>query len=274
MTVSGEWLLVNGAHAYSTQSYGVGASLEFRATFSSATYQNLGFSADGDFNDPWVVIGQGSTAGGVYARSNNGSSILLSTTAIDTPHIYRIDWKPAGFDFYLDGAYVTTIAQSVSGSMVVQASDVNAGGGTLSADWIRVAPYASPCTFTSRSIDAGARVDWMKLSWVGTAPAGTTVGFETRSGNSATPGGTWSSWEPVGSGGTITNPNSQYVQYRATLTTTDGAQTPVVEIGQHHLRQRAHTHPQHRAGKGLEPGLVPGSPANHGSQRGPGKHRR
>ncbi len=53
-------LVVDGAHGYSNLSFGPGVSLEFRATFTATNFQNIGFTADGDFNAPWIVIGEGS----------------------------------------------------------------------------------------------------------------------------------------------------------------------------------------------------------------------
>ena len=90
-----------------------------------------------------------------------------------------------------------------------------------------MSPFASPCTFISRVIDAGQPAHWLDLSWVGAAPTGTAVTFETRTGNIALPDGSWSTWQTVNS--PITNPNGRYIQYRATLQSTDQALTPVVE---------------------------------------------
>jgi hypothetical protein len=87
---------------------------------------------------------------------------------------------------------------------------------------------STSCVFTSRIFDASIPMDWTSLVSTTTLPVGTSVVFEARSGNSASPDITWTSWQSV-SGGTITNPGSRYIQYRATLSTTDSGQTPVVE---------------------------------------------
>ncbi len=226
-TVSGGSVTVDGARAFTTASFSPGTSLQFRATFTNAQFQYAGFATDGDINAPWMVIGQGNSAGAVYARRDDGGDVLLSSTTIGTPHIYRIDWTPTGFDYYIDGVFITNISRVISSNMVFIVSDYNAGGNDPSIDWVRITPYVTPCTFTSRVIDAGSVVDWLDLTSTGSTPTGTSVGFETRSGDTAIPDGTWSAFQAVNS--PIASPNSRYIQYRATLANTDSTQTPVVE---------------------------------------------
>jgi hypothetical protein len=225
--VSSGVLTVDGARAYSNLNFGPGTSLEFRATFSVAQFQNIGFASNGDFGAPWIVIGEGSSTDGVYARMDNGTSIRLSTTTLGTPHVYRIDWTTSGFAFYVDGVLASTVTRQVTSNMVVMISDYNTGGGTLAVDWVRVTPYLSPCTFTSRVFDAGRAVDWLELNWTGSAPTSTTAAFETRSGNTMTPGSGWTNWQAVGS--PVSSPDNQYIQYRLTMTATNTMVTPVVE---------------------------------------------
>jgi glycosyltransferase involved in cell wall biosynthesis len=51
--------------------------MEFVATYTAAAFQNIGFAADGVFSSPWVVIGEGGSTGGVYARSDSTADVLL-----------------------------------------------------------------------------------------------------------------------------------------------------------------------------------------------------
>ncbi len=100
----------------------------------------------------------------------------------------------------------------------------------MTVDWLRMSPYASRGTFESRVFDSGkSGTDWISLTSTTQKPAGTEVTFETRSGNSATPDGTWSGWEAVGSGGTIASPSGRYVQYRANLSSPDSSVSPTIE---------------------------------------------
>jgi len=68
--------------------------------------------------------------------------------------------------------------------------------------------------------DAGGVARWGRLSWRGETPPGTSIGFQTRSGNSAEPDETWSAWSaPVRSrdGGVVESPPARYLQWRATM---------------------------------------------------------
>jgi hypothetical protein len=79
--------------------------------------------------------------------------------------------------------------------------------------------------------DSGTASRWGSLNWRADAPAGCTVRFRTRSGNSAKPDRTWSDWsEPLtdASGSHIASPNARYIQWKAELAGGAGG-TPVLE---------------------------------------------
>jgi hypothetical protein len=78
--------------------------------------------------------------------------------------------------------------------------------------------------------DTGTASRWGSLSWRADTPAGTTLAFRTRSGNSAKPDRTWSEWSPPVSdpnGSAITSPNARYIEWKAEMTGTNG-NTPIV----------------------------------------------
>ena len=78
--------------------------------------------------------------------------------------------------------------------------------------------------------DSGTASRWGSLNWRADAPAGCSVRFRTRSGNSAKPDRTWSDWsEPLAdaSGSRIASPNARYIQWKAELVGTGG--TPVLD---------------------------------------------
>jgi len=79
--------------------------------------------------------------------------------------------------------------------------------------------------------DAGSPARWGSLSWRAAMPAGTSLSFRTRSGNSMRPDRTWSDWsEPVSdpAGSRIVSPNARYVQWKAEFTGRNGS-TPVLD---------------------------------------------
>ena len=68
------------------------------------------------------------------------------------------------------------------------------------------------------------------LTAVTATTASTGVSFETRTGQTPNAGdATWSGYQPVGSGGAIQSPAARYIQYRATLNTSDNRVTPSLD---------------------------------------------
>ncbi|MGA8925632.1 MAG: Ig-like domain-containing protein, partial [Solirubrobacterales bacterium] len=74
----------------------------------------------------------------------------------------------------------------------------------------------------------GQTADWGALSWNSATPSGTGIAISVRTGNTPTPDGTWSAFTPIASSGGDIPGNSRYVQYRAQLTSSDPAQTPML----------------------------------------------
>jgi hypothetical protein len=240
VTLSGGRVVVDGAR-FNTEpvsGYGPGRSLEFVATFAAAPYQHVGFGAGNDtsptdvFNiTPFVIFSSGSSGTTLQARvwSSNNTDISLGAGYLGSPHRYRIDWNASSVDFYIDGTLVHSEPQSVPGTMRPAISDLSVGGATLSVDWIRMTPYASSGSFTSRVFDAGHSVNWDAMTWSAGTPAGTSLSLLVRTGDTATPDGTWSPFSSVPSSGTMLGVTSRYLQYRADLATSDPAVTPSLE---------------------------------------------
>ncbi len=105
-------------------------------------------------------------------------------------------------------------------------SDLIQNDAWLIVDWMRMLPYASPCTFTSRILDAGGTVSWDTLSWTGTIPTGTNLTLSYRTGDTSNPDGTWTSFTNVANSGAALSGNSRYIQYQANLSTTDARPNP------------------------------------------------
>ena len=85
-------------------------------------------------------------------------------------------------------------------------------------------------TYEAPVHDAGTAARWGSVSWRAELPAGCSLVFRTRSGNSARPDRTWSDWsealsDPTGS--RITSPNARYVQWKAELAG-NGTATPLL----------------------------------------------
>jgi hypothetical protein len=83
------------------------------------------------------------------------------------------------------------------------------------------AEHAPRGTYESEPGDAQMLATWGALSWHGTIPNGSKIELATRSGNTATPDDTWSSWSTnaiPSDGAPIASPKARYLQWRAVLT--------------------------------------------------------
>jgi hypothetical protein len=248
-TVSGGTVTVDGARLTPVSLTGwsptaqVPVVMEFVATFNAAQYQNAGLGAGDNTisstgmyatgDEPWAMFGTAGTADTLYTRLNPGGDVAIPNSAnyIGSSHRYRIEWRADNMvEFFIDGASVGSRTATFGAiTMRPGVSDYNAGGPSLIVDWLRmIPPYVTSCEFESRIHDGGELVDWTTLVATATLPSGTSISFDARSGNSSSPDISWTSWQAVNSG-SLTNPGSQYIQYRARLTTTDPGQTPVVE---------------------------------------------
>jgi hypothetical protein len=231
-TYSGGQVSVDGTHLATNATFGPGSTVEYMATYSAGNFQNVGFTADAAFDIPWVVIGRaGLGDNNIYARSSDGSSSLIGTNLLGTPHKYRIEWSVSGsFLFYVDDVLIATpgITMTVSSAMNVQISDYPSGGVSLSVDWIRVMPYATPGTFESKVFDAASLKNWGNISWTSQTPSGTALSISVREGNTPIPDTSWTNYALIASSGTNVGGTSRYIQYKADLSTSNSSLTPVL----------------------------------------------
>ena len=229
--VSGGLLTVDGARASTDTSYGAGRVLEFVATFGAATFEHAGFASNVDSDPPWIFFSTKDTSTTLFARTHTGGAQIdnaIPGNWIGSPHLYRIEWNVSSVLFFIDGTLVDTQTVSIAGPLRVLASELNPGGGALSVDWIRLTPYASSGVFTSRVFDAGQTVGWGNASWTAGLPAGTAIALAVRTGNTPVPDGTWTPFTSISNGGVIPG-STRYIQYQATLSTSDPSATPVLQ---------------------------------------------
>ena len=107
------------------------------------------------------------------------------------------------------------------------ASDLTSGSGNLSLDWIRLRPYSAAGAFTSRVVDAGFVANWETVTWGADTPSGTSVLLFVRTGPTPVPDANWSTFTPVGNGGSV-GQIAEYIQYRVDLSTADPTKTPTL----------------------------------------------
>ncbi|WP_255436511.1 N,N-dimethylformamidase beta subunit family domain-containing protein [Tessaracoccus sp. MC1756] len=233
-TVSTGTATVDGAilgYGTTAAMYGPGRSVEFVATFGATSFQHAGFGVDMNDVARWAIFSTNNSSTTLYARTNNNGAtadFALNGSLIGSSHTYRIDWLPTQVVFWVDGVKVHTANVEITGNMRPVASDLNVGGPALVLDSATMwPPYVTNGVFESRIHDAGAVVTWGTLDYDATLPLGTSLNLEVRTGNTATPDGTWTQYAPVADGAAVAQAG-RYLQYRATLATTDVNATPVL----------------------------------------------
>jgi hypothetical protein len=230
-TVSGGTITADGARVGPQTFFEPGRSLEFSARFGPGAFEHVGFGVNLS-GPPWAIVSTIGDADAVYARTSNGSEQIDVFPGIKAsePHRYRIAWTGTGAEYWVDGARVITHPVPITASLRPLVSDYFTSGGTTTAHWLRMSPYAGSGTFTSRVLDTGSGGSpWLALEADSVTPAGTTIALATRAGDSPTPDASWSSWQPVAAGGAIASPAARYVQYQAVLTSSADDVTPTLE---------------------------------------------
>jgi hypothetical protein len=211
----------------------VGTPIEGKVAFGSSVNEYFGLATDVSttVGNYWAVFSTRSSTNTLFARVNiNGTSHDVSLGGLPSGfHDYLVQSVSGGYQFYVDGALKTTIAFAIPTGTALKAVLSNTSTTVaLQADWVRYGAYVSSGTFVSSVFDAGRLARWGKMSWTATLPAGTTMTVLTRSGNTATPDGSWSAWSSVSNGGTIASPAARYIQYEIVFTTTSSILTPTL----------------------------------------------
>ena len=230
-TVSSGALVVNGSRASTTATFTPGRALEFVATFTGEAFQHVGLGLT--LNETPFILFSTNSGGAIWARTHNGTAftntqIAGSTSLLNVPQRFRIEWNASSVVFFINGATVATHNITIPTALRPIVSDYLAGAQPIRVDWLRLTPYAASGTFTSRVIDGGGPTAWGAVTWTSEIPAGTSVVVQVRTGATATPDGSWTGFTTVGASGGSIGQTGRYVQYRLQLSTSDDRQTPVV----------------------------------------------
>ena len=130
------------------------------------------------------------------------------------------------------------VMAEVSASQLTTVIDLGDTGMLLGAAnmgaLFRVGPgHAEAGTLESTPFDASTWSAWGRLSWRAKTPGGTSIRFQTRSGNSSRPDSSWSPWAELDDGddgsGQAVSPNARFAQWRAQLSSSKRAQTPTLQ---------------------------------------------
>ena len=167
---------MDGALARTTSTFGAGHTLEFAATFSGNAHQHGGLGEDFN-NGVWAKFSTFG-GGGLYARTANGLGSIdtfIPGTWTGASHVFRIERQPTVVNYFIDGVQVASHVMGIANPLRLAFSDFTTGGGSVRVEWVRLKPYVTPGTFTSRIFDAGTVVTWDNMDWSLTTPTGTTI---------------------------------------------------------------------------------------------------
>ena len=189
-----------------------------------------------------VEISPDSTAETIWS-SNNESIFGL---AVRNGHVlFSTDTNGRIFDLdpKRDGEKLTLLAEtheSLTTRLLLGGSDLYAATSNA-AKLFRI--EASPTregTFEAPVKDTKSVSRWGALAWRGEVPAGCTLQFYTRSGNSDRPDHTWSDWAgPYNnpSGDPVVSPPARYIQWKALFRASGGASPTLDEATISYLNQ-------------------------------------
>jgi hypothetical protein len=150
--------------------------------------------------------------------------------------IFELDAKPDGGKLTL----LTETHESLATRLLVGGSDLYAATSNV-AKLFRIG--SSPTregTYESPVKDTKFISHWGVLAWRGEVPAGCTMQFFTRSGNSDHPDDTWSDWAGPYSNPNddpVTSPPARYVQWKVILHTSGSASPTLDEVTLSYLNQ-------------------------------------
>jgi hypothetical protein len=125
------------------------------------------------------------------------------------------------------GVAEQTAASFRRGSTTGQAAIGTSGFGsvTLADDASGTNGKRRSGSFDSGVVDAQAMVDWDRVMLRADVPSGCTLTVRVRTGSTAVPDGSWSSWRTVADGDRV-GKGSRYIQYRVELTSQARTGTP------------------------------------------------
>jgi len=113
---------------------------------------------------------------------------------------------------------IQTLHRTAAGEVILATANMGLG--------YRIGAVVREGSYESETIDAAALTRWGALRWRGDGK----LVFQTRSGNTRNPEGSWSEWQPLtdaGGSGQITSPAARFLQWRCILQ--DGEKKPFLK---------------------------------------------
>jgi hypothetical protein len=217
---NGEWGYVNSTHS---------SNMPADATITNVTIC-LDFKLDTKWDDNTgdkvrIFVGENSTGSWTYTQ------VAICQASNCTP------WETEATRCYDVTSIINTVSKAKNIRLSIYGNQDGDGKQDIFDDWNYVnITYTQPGVyFSSGELISSVfnstftPADWRLIRWNADIPTGTSsLTIQTRTGNTSTPDGTWSSFTNQSNDTDVTSPNSKYIQYKAILTTADVSKTPVL----------------------------------------------
>lgn len=175
-----------------------------------------------------------SSRGSIFGLAARGGHVIFSTD--DDGRIFELTPSPAGSGLTL----LTETRESLPTRILAAENGLFVATSNV-AKLIRIGHgFAPNGVYVSPVKDARFSSQWGRISWQATAPAGSSLQFFTRSGNSARPDNTWSAWtgpytNPEGS--SIESTPARYLQWKAVFHGSGDASPSLSDVQVSYLNQ-------------------------------------
>ena len=170
----------------------------------------------------------------IFGLAVRNDHVLFTTDS--NGRIFDLDAKPDSEKLTI----LTETHESLATRLLLGGSDLYAATSNVAKLFRIGASPAHEGTFESPVKDTKFISRWGVLAWRGDVPAGCTLQFYTRSGNSDRPDHTWSDWAGPYSnpdGDAVTNPPARYIQWKAVLHASANGSPTLDEVTVSYLNQ-------------------------------------
>ena len=190
----------------------------------------------------WAVLFTRGDQSTIYAQVNVNGTIREVDTGVSPSetmygHGMRIEPTALGFDFFVHSFLndpSLPVASINDAGVFPGGTDVRVLFGAhpdtpLYVDHVEAGGYQSGGTLVTEVFDERLSGGWGSLRAAFSflqSPEGTGFSFETRTGQTASPDGSWSDWQALGTDGAIASPDGRYIQIRVTFLTPTTTRTP------------------------------------------------
>ena len=179
----------------------------------------------------WAAFVTKGSENTLYAQINIGGTLQQVNLGPEEHFggIFRIEPTAVGFRFYRNNELVASLAgvfpDAVEPKILIGSHHE---ARMLYAEYVEAGPYTSGGTYTSVVHDERVTGAWGQLV-IPDAPQlhNTALLFETRTGHTTNPDGSWSAWESLGADDMIQSPEGRFIQVRVTFVTTNPQRSPL-----------------------------------------------